>query len=149
MKILHCEGGLRYNGGDSHPGAQTERPGGIGPVRALLGGYTSPAASSSSAPFDPHTWGDILWQGAARYSGRAASMSITVEAVYENGSLKLSQTLPLPEHEKVQVTVHVPPAVPQALAAVQNGYGLLHWTGDAETLRHVAEDDEFGILESP
>jgi predicted DNA-binding antitoxin AbrB/MazE fold protein len=76
-------------------------------------------------------------------------MSITVEAVYENGSLKLSQTLPLQEHDKVQVTVHVPVAVPQALAAVQKGYGLLRWTGDAETLRHVAEDDEFGILESP
>jgi predicted DNA-binding antitoxin AbrB/MazE fold protein len=76
-------------------------------------------------------------------------MAITVEAVYENGSLKLSQPLPLPEYEKVQVTVHVPVAAHQALAAVQKGYGLLRWTGDAETLRRVAEDDEFGILESP
>ncbi len=76
-------------------------------------------------------------------------MSITVEAVYENGVLKLNQPLPLPEHAKVQVTVHGPVAVPQALAAVQQGYGLLRWTGDAETLRRVAEDDEFGILESP
>ena len=76
-------------------------------------------------------------------------MTFTVEATYENGTLKLSQALPLQEQERVQVTVHVPVAVPQALAAVQQGYGLLRWTGDAETLCRVAEDDEFGILESP
>jgi hypothetical protein len=35
--------GLRYNGKDSSPGAQTERPGVAGPVRVLLGGCTSPA----------------------------------------------------------------------------------------------------------
>ncbi len=45
--------------------------------------------------------------------------------------------------------MHVRAAVDEALAAVQKGYGLLRWTGDAETLRRVAEDDEFGILESP
>jgi len=28
----------------AHPGAQTERRGGAGPVRGLLGGKTSPAA---------------------------------------------------------------------------------------------------------
>jgi predicted DNA-binding antitoxin AbrB/MazE fold protein len=76
-------------------------------------------------------------------------MALTVEAVYENGVLKLERPLPLPEHERVQVTVHAPVAAPQALEAVRRGYGLLHWTGDAETLRRVAEDDEFGILESP
>jgi predicted DNA-binding antitoxin AbrB/MazE fold protein len=76
-------------------------------------------------------------------------MTVTVEAIYENGTLKLSQALPLREHDRVQVTVHVPIAVDEALAAVQQGYGLLRWTGDAETLRRVAEDDEFGILESP
>jgi predicted DNA-binding antitoxin AbrB/MazE fold protein len=32
-------------------------------------------------------------------------MSITVEAIYENGVLKPAQPLPLREHEKVQVTV--------------------------------------------
>lgn len=32
-------------------------------------------------------------------------MSLTVEAVYENGCLKLGQPLPFKEHEKVQVTV--------------------------------------------
>jgi predicted DNA-binding antitoxin AbrB/MazE fold protein len=76
-------------------------------------------------------------------------MAIIVEATYEDGVLKPNKPLPLPEHAKVQVTVHVPAAAPQALEAVQKGYGLLRWTGDAETLRRVAEDDEFGILESP
>jgi hypothetical protein len=30
--------GLRYNGDGDYPGAQTERRGGAGPVRSLLGG---------------------------------------------------------------------------------------------------------------
>ena len=76
-------------------------------------------------------------------------MPITVEAVYENGSLKLNQPLPLREHDKVQVTVHTPVTSHEAIAAVPKGYGLLRWTGDADTLRQVAEDDEFGILGSP
>jgi predicted DNA-binding antitoxin AbrB/MazE fold protein len=76
-------------------------------------------------------------------------MTFTTWATYKNGALKLSQALPLKEQERVQVTVHVPVAAQQALAAVQQGYGLLRWTGDADTLRRVAEDDEFGILESP
>jgi predicted DNA-binding antitoxin AbrB/MazE fold protein len=33
------------------------------------------------------------------------AMSITVEAVYENGVLKPAQPLPLEEHQKVSVTV--------------------------------------------
>ena len=32
-------------------------------------------------------------------------MTITVEATYENGTLKLDQPLPLKEHEKVRITV--------------------------------------------
>jgi predicted DNA-binding antitoxin AbrB/MazE fold protein len=38
-------------------------------------------------------------------------MAHTVDAVYENGMLKLAQALPLKEHEKVRVTVE-PAAVP-------------------------------------
>ncbi|HLN32690.1 MAG TPA: antitoxin family protein [Gemmataceae bacterium] len=33
---------------------------------------------------------------------------IVVEAIYENGVLKPSQSLPLKEHEKVRITVHPP-----------------------------------------
>ena len=28
-------------------------------------------------------------------------------------------------------------------------YGLIRWTGDADTLERIACDPEFGILESP
>jgi predicted DNA-binding antitoxin AbrB/MazE fold protein len=76
-------------------------------------------------------------------------MSLTVEAFYENGVLKPVQPLPLKEHEKVRVWVHRTADVTSALEAVERSYGLLRWTGDVETLRRVALDDEFGILESP
>ncbi len=76
-------------------------------------------------------------------------MSITVEAVYEDGVLKPTQPLPLKEHERVRVSIHTPAEVQKALAAVQRSYGLLPWSGDAETLRQIAEDDDFGLLESP
>jgi predicted DNA-binding antitoxin AbrB/MazE fold protein len=76
-------------------------------------------------------------------------MTLTVEAVYENGVLKPAQPLPLKENERVRISIHTPVDVPNALAAVQRSYGLIHWTGDVETLRGVAEDDEFGLLESP
>jgi len=70
-------------------------------------------------------------------------MAITVEAVYENGVLKPTQPLPLKEHERVQVTVQPKPSIARESA------GMLRWRGDWETLRQIAEDDEFGIMESP
>lgn len=76
-------------------------------------------------------------------------MSITVEATYQNGVLKPAQPLPLAENQRVRVSVHTPVDVASAVAAVERSYGLIRWTGDAETLRRVAEDDEFGLLESP
>ena len=76
-------------------------------------------------------------------------MPITVKAVYENGVLKPSQPLPLKEHEQVRVSIYTPPDIQKALEAVGRSYGLIQWTGDIETLRRIAEDDEFGIMESP
>ena len=70
-------------------------------------------------------------------------MVITVEAVYENGVLKLDKPLPLQDHDRVQVTVRVKPSVARESA------GMLRWRGDWETLRRIAEDDDFGIMESP
>jgi predicted DNA-binding antitoxin AbrB/MazE fold protein len=70
-------------------------------------------------------------------------MPITVEAVYENGILKLSQPLPLKEHEKVRVTIE------PELTWAERTAGMLKWSGDPDVLRRVVEDDEFGILESP
>jgi predicted DNA-binding antitoxin AbrB/MazE fold protein len=70
-------------------------------------------------------------------------MAITVEAIYENGVLKPMGLLPLKEHEKVRVTIEL------ALGLAERTAGTIPWTGDAELLRRIAEDDEFGILESP
>jgi predicted DNA-binding antitoxin AbrB/MazE fold protein len=76
-------------------------------------------------------------------------MTITVEAIYENGTLKLSRPLPLKEQEKVQVTIFATPDVRARLDAVARSYGLLRWTGDPKVLERIALDDEFGMLESP
>ncbi len=46
-------------------------------------------------------------------------MSLTIEAIYENGVLKPSEPLPLKEHEKVRVTVEpARPPIWERLAAL-------------------------------
>ena len=50
-------------------------------------------------------------------------MSITVEAIYENGVLKPAQPLPFQEHEKVRITVR------QAVSHARGSAGLIGWTG--------------------
>ena len=64
------------------------------------------------------------------------------------------EPLPLKERERVRVTVEstTEPAAnapDEAEQIVRRSYGLIGWTGDVETLRRVAEDPEFGLLESP
>ena len=68
-------------------------------------------------------------------------MTHTVEAIYENGTLKLASPLPLKEHEKVRVTVET--GVSPLVAA----HGMIEWKGDPEILRRFAEDPEFDPLE--
>ena len=70
-------------------------------------------------------------------------MAITVEAVYENGVLKPAEPLPFQEHEKVQVTVQ--PTESPLLRA----YGIMGWTGDAQTLERIALDPEYLPEDSP
>ncbi len=70
-------------------------------------------------------------------------MSLTVEAIYENGVLKPVQALPLKEHEKVRLTVE------QGDTPLVRAYGIIGWTGDAETIERVALDPEFLLEESP
>jgi predicted DNA-binding antitoxin AbrB/MazE fold protein len=70
-------------------------------------------------------------------------MAIVVEATYEDGVLKPAEPLPLEEHEKVRLTVE------PEISWAERTAGMLQWTGDPEILRRIAEDDEFGILESP
>jgi predicted DNA-binding antitoxin AbrB/MazE fold protein len=69
-------------------------------------------------------------------------MTITVDATYENGTLKLEQPLPLKEHQKVRVSIEPEPSWAERTA------GMIKWTGDPEDLRRLAEDEEFGIMES-
>jgi predicted DNA-binding antitoxin AbrB/MazE fold protein len=71
-----------------------------------------------------------------------SAMPITIEAIYENGVLKLSQPLPLEEHETVRITIE-----PQ-ISWAERTARMLQWTGDPEVLRRIAEDDEFGIHEA-
>jgi predicted DNA-binding antitoxin AbrB/MazE fold protein len=69
-------------------------------------------------------------------------MTLTVEAIYENGVLRTLQSLPLKEHEKVTVTIEA------AGTWTERTAGMLKWTGDFEDLRRIVEDDEFGIREA-
>jgi predicted DNA-binding antitoxin AbrB/MazE fold protein len=64
-------------------------------------------------------------------------MNLTVEAIYENGVLKLAQPLPLKEQERVQVTIQAPNNW------VRETAGMIPWSGDHETLRRLAEDVDF------
>jgi predicted DNA-binding antitoxin AbrB/MazE fold protein len=63
-------------------------------------------------------------------------MTITVEAVYENGVLKPIQPLPLKEHQRVQVTVQTPPL------DILQAQGILGWKGSSEELAPFALDPE-------
>jgi len=73
-------------------------------------------------------------------------MALTVEATYVNGVLKPVQPLPvIQEGARLWLTLHIAAESDR----VRKAYGLLGWTGDAESVRRVALDPEFDILESP
>jgi predicted DNA-binding antitoxin AbrB/MazE fold protein len=70
-------------------------------------------------------------------------MTITVEATYENGTLKLSQPLPLNEHEKVQVTVQAGQSLAERTA------GMMGWKGSTEVAEFFATDPELSFPPTP
>jgi len=70
-------------------------------------------------------------------------MTLTVEATYEKGVLRLKEPLPLQEHEKVTATIQ------PAISLARQTAGMIPWTGDLETLGRITQDPEFGIMESP
>jgi predicted DNA-binding antitoxin AbrB/MazE fold protein len=74
-------------------------------------------------------------------------MSISVEAVYEDGVLRPVEPLPLKEHEKVRITVEENSA--WRTSRVRATAGLLRWKGDVETIERMALDPEFGVKEAP
>jgi predicted DNA-binding antitoxin AbrB/MazE fold protein len=69
-------------------------------------------------------------------------MTLTIEAVYENGVLKPAQPLPLPEHAKVQIMVKA------AVSRVRQTAGLIGWTGSQEDADFVALSPELDPQES-
>jgi predicted DNA-binding antitoxin AbrB/MazE fold protein len=69
-------------------------------------------------------------------------MSITIDAVYENGVLKPAEPLALKEHERVRVTIQ------PATSWVEETAGIIGWTGSPEELRYFALDPELDPEES-
>ena len=69
-------------------------------------------------------------------SNQGEKMTVTVEAIYENGVLKPVHALALKEHEHVQVTIH------SRTSWVDDTYGLLGWKGNAEEAERFATDPE-------
>ena len=63
-------------------------------------------------------------------------MTMTVDATYENGTLKLERPLPLKEHEKVRVTVQ------PGLSLARQTAGLIGWSGDAESFSRILAEAE-------
>ena len=63
-------------------------------------------------------------------------MTMTVDATYENGMLKLERPLPLKEHERVRVTVE-----PGRSLARQTA-GFIGWNGDAESFERILAEAE-------
>jgi predicted DNA-binding antitoxin AbrB/MazE fold protein len=80
-----------------------------------------------------------------RYNGRitnrstlaeACAMSITVEATYENGALKLERPLPFKEHQRVRVTVET------TLTWAERTAGMMGFRGSAEEAEYFAKSPE-------
>ena len=68
-------------------------------------------------------------------------MTLTVEAIYENGVLKPAQPLPLKEHQQVRVTIQ------PADSPLVRAYGIMGWTGTHEELEQIlGEAEEFEDL---
>jgi predicted DNA-binding antitoxin AbrB/MazE fold protein len=68
-------------------------------------------------------------------------MTLTVAATYENGTLKLAEPLPLLEHEKVEVTVR------RVGSIAEQTYGMIGWSGDADTFKRILEESELELLD--
>jgi predicted DNA-binding antitoxin AbrB/MazE fold protein len=68
-------------------------------------------------------------------------MTLTIQAVYENGVLKPVGALPLQEHEKVEIIVK------SAGSRVRQSAGLIGWTGSQNDADFVAMNPELDPLE--
>lgn len=66
---------------------------------------------------------------------------LEIEAVYENGTLKLPRELPLQEGQKVTITIHPPGGV---VGRASSLYGLVAWDGDREEFDRWLNDPDEG-----
>lgn len=71
-------------------------------------------------------------------------MSITVEAVYENGVLKPKSPLPLRELEQVRITVE-----PQGETRAERTAGMMGFKGTVEEADYFALDPELDFPPPP
>jgi predicted DNA-binding antitoxin AbrB/MazE fold protein len=131
------------------PGAQTGRRGDAETVREVLGATPSPTAFSlpsvvlvPQSPFRRGGGGDILPQAIVSSYG-VKTMTLTVEAIYENGVLKPALPLPLKERDRVQLTIETPPL------DILQCEGILGWKGTSEELAPFALDPEFEYPPEP
>jgi predicted DNA-binding antitoxin AbrB/MazE fold protein len=63
-------------------------------------------------------------------------MTITIEAVYENGVLRPAQPLPFEEREHARVTIH------RSDSLTDRTYGNVGWSGDADTFDRLLQESE-------
>lgn len=70
-------------------------------------------------------------------------MTVTIEAIYENGVLKPIQPLALKEHETVQVTVQT------KRNWVEETAGIMGFRGTVEEADYFAMDPELAFPPSP
>jgi hypothetical protein len=95
-------------------GAQTERRGVPRPVRLPRGGEDAPAALFLNSGSELTRLGldrtrrytDIVRRYEIAFGEPA--MTLTIDAIYENGVLRPAQALPLKEREKVAIVIHAP-----------------------------------------
>jgi hypothetical protein len=70
-------------------------------------------------------------------------MTLTAEAVYENGCLKLTQPLPLQEHQRVRVTIEsVAGPVPADAVIPCSDPALIQWAAMSPELEYPPSADE-------
>ncbi len=68
---------------------------------------------------------------------------VDIEAIYEHGTLRLPQELPLQEGQKVTITIH------PTSSAVKRLVGLVPWHGSQEDLDYLILSEENDPLEAP
>jgi predicted DNA-binding antitoxin AbrB/MazE fold protein len=70
-------------------------------------------------------------------------MTLTVEAIYENGCLKPAQPLPLQERQRVRIIIQ------PVTTWVEETYGLCGWRGSVEEAERFATDPELDFPPPP